>query len=460
VTVTTPGAAAGERLGASVLATYAYPVVGVSFLTFLFSAYFFKFATDTLLLAPAAMGLIYAAARIWDAVSDPMAGYLSDRTRTRLGRRRPWLLASVIPIAFVPVMIWSPPGFLDGTPLIVWMTAGILLYETALTIFIIPHTALGAELTTAHHERTRIFAFRHVAWMGGFFINAGAIYLLTTAEDTRRIALLLSSMGGAAAAALILTSSLKLREKAEHLGRAGSNPYRALGDILRNPNARLLLLVFLIENLGTATLGILTPFFMEYVVHAREALTFVLLFHFVPSIAIAPACVRLTKRFGKKAVWATASLISAVSYTGFFFTGSGEVAWMLFCTIGTGIGLGIGSVVGPSVQADVIDYDEYQTGERKEGSYFAVWNFIRKAAAGITGIVVGFSLQAAGFVPGIEQSANTQLAISVMFAGLPAVSLVVGTALFIWKFDLTEDEHHRIRVALDVRNGSDASAGR
>ena len=132
---------------------------------------------------------------------------------------------------------------------------------------------------------------------------------------------------------------------------------------------------------------------------------------------------------------------------------------MLFCTIGTGIGRGIGSVVGPSVQADVIDYDEYQTGERQAGSYFAVWNFIRKAAAGITGIVVGLSLQAVGFVPGIEQSENAQLAISLMFAGLLAASLAIGTALF-RKFDLSEDEHDRIRMVLDVRNASGAPAGR
>jgi GPH family glycoside/pentoside/hexuronide:cation symporter len=357
----------------------------------------------------------------------------------------------VIPVAVVPVLIWSPPEFLAGTSLIVWMTVGILLYETALTVFLVPHAALGAELSMSHHERTRVFAYRHVGWMAGFFVNVGAIYLLTTSSEPRHTAFLLSTTGGVLAAVLILSSAFQLRERMAHVGRGAGNPYRALKDIFRNRHARLLLLIFLIENLGAATLGILTPYFMEYVLGAGEALSLVLLFHFVPSLLVIPLCVPLSRRFGKKALWASATLISAASYTGFFFTGHGELAWMLFCVIGTGIGLGVGSVVGPSVQADVIDYDEYHTGERKEGSYFAVWNFIRKAAAGVTGMLAGFTLQLVGFVPNVEQSESTLLAISVLFAGLPASALLIGTTLFIWKFDLTEVEHGRLRAVLDGR---------
>ena len=138
------------------------------------------------------MGIIYGLARIWDAVSDPMAGYLSDRTQTRLWRRRPWLLASVLPIAVVPVMAWSPPSSIDGVALLAWMTVGILAYETALTIFFVPHAALGAELSMDHHERTRVFAFRQVAWSLGFLACVGAVHLLTTAEDKRTMAFVLS----------------------------------------------------------------------------------------------------------------------------------------------------------------------------------------------------------------------------------------------------------------------------
>ena len=129
-----------DRLSLSTIVNYAYPVVGISFVNFLFLAYFLKFATDTLLVAPAIMGMIFAIARAWDAISDPVIGYLSDRTTSSYGRRRPWLFASVIPMAIVPMFIWSPPAGLTGVSLIIWLTVGVLLLETALTIFLIKLT--------------------------------------------------------------------------------------------------------------------------------------------------------------------------------------------------------------------------------------------------------------------------------------------------------------------------------
>ncbi len=446
------------RLPTSTILAYSYPTAGASFVSFLLGLYLFKFATDVLLIAPAAMGGIYGLARIWDAVSDPMAGYLSDRTQTRLGRRRPWLLASVLPIAVVPVMVWSPPSSIDGVALLAWMTVGILAYETALTIFFVPHAALGAELSMDHHERTRVFAFRQVAWSLGFLACVGAVHLLTTAEDKRTMAFVLSSVGGGISAVFILYGVLRLRERAAHLGRGGERPFRAFGDVLRNPHARLLVIVFLIESLGTATLGIMAPFFMQYVIGAEWAYSLLLLFHFVPSLLVIPLGVVLSKRFGKKNLWAISMAFSALAYFGMFFGGHGDAWWVLFCVTGTGIGTGIGAVVGPSVQADVIDYDEYMTGERKEGAYFAVWNFIRKAAAGITGGLAGVALQYVGFAPNVEQTETTKLAITLLFTGLPCISLVIGTTIFL-RFRLTEEEHRRIRAELDARAEATEGAG-
>ncbi|MCY3793201.1 MAG: MFS transporter, partial [Gammaproteobacteria bacterium] len=98
-----------DRLSLGQVIAYAHPTVGVSLVFFLLNLYFFKYATDVLYIAPATMGILFGLARGWDAISDPMAGYLSDRTRSRMGRRRPWLYASVLPMAVVPVMLWSPP---------------------------------------------------------------------------------------------------------------------------------------------------------------------------------------------------------------------------------------------------------------------------------------------------------------------------------------------------------------
>lgn len=448
----------GRNLGLGTVVAYAFPTVGVSLVSYLLGLYFFKYATDVLYIAPAAMGIIYGLARGWDAISDPMAGYLSDRTRSGIGRRRPWLYASALPMALVPLMLWNPPAMLDGIALIMWTAVAILLYETAITIWLVPHAALGAELTMAHHERTRVFAYRHFAWTIGFLLAVGSVHLLTVSEDRRATAFMLSALAGGGAALLIAVGTAKVRERLDHVGRGGKRPFTAFADVMKNRHARLLVLVFLIENLGTASLGILAPYFMQYIMHEESAYSLLLLSHFIPMILIIPVGVWLSRRFGKKNIWFISILFSAAAYVGKFFAGPGELIYLLAVTMGTGIGTGIGSVVGPSVQADVVDCDEHETGERKEGTYFAFWNFIRKGAAGITAVLTGVLLQAAGFVPNMEQSEATLMTIRVIYTVFPAVSLTIGALVFYYRFDLTEEEHARIRAELDTRQQA-AAAG-
>jgi GPH family glycoside/pentoside/hexuronide:cation symporter len=132
------------KLARKTLVTYAAPALGFGFMTMLVNTYFMKFATDALAIPAATMGGILLASRAWDAVADPIAGYLSDRTRTRLGRRRPWLMLGALPLALGFTLAWSPPGGLSSGGLVLWMGAAMLLYFTSLTLCRMPHEALGA----------------------------------------------------------------------------------------------------------------------------------------------------------------------------------------------------------------------------------------------------------------------------------------------------------------------------
>ena len=102
------------------------------------SMYLMKFSTDVLAISPAAMGMVFFVSRIWDAVSDPIIGFLSDRTRTRLGRRRPWMIAGAIPVGLVFVLMWTPPELGAGM-LSLWMGVMVVLFYTATTVFGMPH---------------------------------------------------------------------------------------------------------------------------------------------------------------------------------------------------------------------------------------------------------------------------------------------------------------------------------
>ena len=143
-----------------------------------------KFSTDVLLIAPAVMGAIFSISRIWDAISDPIAGYLSDRTTFKFGRRRTWMLISFVPIAFGFLAVFSPPETLQGQSLDLWMMIAILSFYSAITLFNVPHMALGAELSEDYHERTRLFGVRHIGFTLGSILSLVSMSLLISEESS------------------------------------------------------------------------------------------------------------------------------------------------------------------------------------------------------------------------------------------------------------------------------------
>lgn len=419
-------------------------MVGVGFMAMPFYVWLMKYSTDVLLIAPAAFGSLFFVGRLWDAISDPVAGYLSDRTKSSRGRRRSWMLASAIPIMITTVMLWSPPWMLEGLALVFWMGAALLLYETASTAFFVPYGALGMELSQDYHERTRLFGYRHVIAAAGTIVGLGAVYLLRTAENPRMMALGVSSVAGIAMAATIIYSVRALPERDDYRGRGATNAFKAFSDVLRNPHGRLLFLVYGIETLGAASIGLLAPYVMQYVVDAPDLFEVFILMYFVPQFALTPMWIWLGKHFSKKSLWLFAMTALAVGYFSIFFLRDSSLVLLFSVIFLLGLGGGCGAVVAPSIQADVIDYDEYLTGERKEGAYTAVWNFIRKAAAGVTAFVTGFVLQFAGYVPNAdEQTEAVKVAILALMGLVPGVCYAIGTLLFL-RFSLNQAEHERI----------------
>jgi GPH family glycoside/pentoside/hexuronide:cation symporter len=432
------------------LLIYGLPGFVLHFTFMLVLVYLMKYATDVLLVPAAVMGLVFGLSRVSDAILDPAAGYLSDRTRSRLGRRRSWMLASSLPMGASFFMLWSPPSDLTGVPLWAWMGVAVFAYHVATTMFAVPHEALGAELSTSYHDRTRIFGIKHIVGaLGGLAALAG-MELLRRAEDPRSAAFVLALGVGTALAATTLVAVLRLRERAAHQGRGARNPWRAYADVWRNPHARLLLLVFGIENFGTAVLAVLITYVMQYVYDLAQYTTTFMLLYFVPAILFVPIWIRLSRRFGKRNLWVFSMSMMTVAFCGLAFVRAGDL-WLL-CALGviSGIGGGCGQVVGPSIQADVIDYDERTTGERKEGIYFAAWSFVRKSAFGIATMLVGLLLGAIGFEPNAEQSDATKLGFRTLFGIVPGLCYLVGTICFL-RFRLDEASHLAIRRELDAR---------
>jgi GPH family glycoside/pentoside/hexuronide:cation symporter len=448
-----------ERLGYGQIFLYSLPSLGLGYTFFLTTVYLLKYSTDVLLVAPGVMGLLFGLSRIWDAISDPVAGHLSDRTRTRLGRRRSWLLASALPIAVSFYMLWSPPIRFEGTALAIWMGVAVFSFFTATTMFAVPQEALGAELSTNYHDRTRIYGVKTAVQTTGMLLAAGlGMTLLIRSEDPRSTAFWMTICVGLLAIAFIVIGVAGVRERPSYQGRGAPSLGTAFRDVLSNPHARLLVVVFGIESFGGATIGVLVAYVMQYIVGAKELTPVFILLYIVPIILFVPVWIHLSRRFGKKKLWVFAMGALTFAFSGLFFLGEGDVG--LVCVLGliAGIGGGCGQVMAPSIQADVIDYDEYCTGHRKEGAYFAVWNFVRKSAFGLSAMLTGFVLELSGFEPNAEQSEATKTAMLALIGLVPGTSYAIGCLLFL-RFRLNEAEHAEIRAHLDARNKPKGAAG-
>ena len=448
-----------SRLRWSVISAYGAPGVGAGYMYLLIGLYIMKFSTDVLLIAPAVMGTIFGISRVWDAVSDPLVGYMSDRTRHSLGRRRLWLLLSIVPISGTFIMVFSPPASLHGTELIAWMAVGVIGFYSAATIFIVPHMSLGAELTPNYHERSRLYGLRHAAFTIGSILALVSMQLLINAERVseaavRQTAFELSALAALVTAGLILYAVAKLRERPDYQGRVNASPFGAFKDVWRNHHARLVLAVSFIENIGSAVIGILTLYVAQYVVGRPELAALIILSYMIPSTFSVPLWIPLSRRFGKIRLWMFSMMLTGVSFGGMFSLPWLEPDIRLVVIFGlavfAGLAAGCGGTIAPSVQSDIIDYDEYMTGERKEGSYFAAFNFVHKSATGVMILITGYVLQFSGFVPNQLQTMNVQVSMVFLYGLLPLICYCIGAALFS-RFTLDEATHQQMRDEMDAR---------
>jgi GPH family glycoside/pentoside/hexuronide:cation symporter len=381
-----------------------------------------------------------------------MVGYWSDRTTLSFGRRRSWMLASAIPFGLMAVMLWSPPEDLDAFQLHAWVIVSVFGFFTAHTLFYVPHLALGAEMSDDPALRFKVFGARQIAYTLGMLLAFSfAAPMLVDSETARGSARLLSGWGAAAAVTSIVVCTLALpAERKENIGRGAHAALPALRDVLANPHARLLLFVYFVEIFGIGGTSAMTIYVLKYITKAADQLGLVFLMYTVPGLLSIPFWVALGKRFERRDIWLAAMGIQAIGYGSMALQDEGRIALMIGTSVLTGVGTACGSVYGHAIKADVIDYDEYMTGERKEGTYFAAWSLAGKFGTGLMIAISGWALQAAGFQPDAEQTSTARWTILFLMGGAPFLCILIGMAAFT-RFRLTNAAHARIRRELDQR---------
>jgi glycoside/pentoside/hexuronide:cation symporter, GPH family len=388
-----------------------------------FSFFLLLYYNQVLGLPQASVGLAIMLALILDAFSDPVVGYLSDHTRSRWGRRHPFMYAAALPVAVSYYFLWSPPAGLAGRELLAYLIVMSVLVRTLITVYEIPSSALAAELTDHYDERTTILGFRYFfGWWGGLGMAILAYAVFLQPDATHPVGVLNPDgyRGYAAAAsaimlAAILVSAVGTHGHIPHLRRAPAHrPHgvRATAAELRETLAnRSFLMLFGAAMFGSMAAGLMAAlniYFNTYFWElTSDQISVLVLGNFVSATVALGLAALLTRRIGKR----RAALLSAgtalvlgpapvaLRLLGAFpANGSPALVPTLFVANVALVTLFItASIVVASMVADVVEDSEVVTGRRSEGVFFAANSFVQKAVSGIGIFSSTLLLTAIGF---------------------------------------------------------------
>ena len=441
----------GERpLARSEILSYSLPALGTSMILVSVALYLPNFYTDELGVTAGMLSWVFLFGRVWDAVTDPLMGHVSDRTRSRWGRRRPYFLLSALPLWAAFYLIWAPSPSLSATGTFLHLLICYLALYSFWTLFSIPYLSLGMELTSDYHERTRVFGVRQSFYIAGTALGMLAPGLFAEALGDKRGGY--SAMGaifGGLMVVLILVAFFRIRERNPTASRTFPF-FDGLRITFRNRAFVVLLFVYLFSVVGSSFIAPLSLFMAKYVIQEEWVMKYVMLAYLAGSLGAIPLWLRLSRRIGKQKTWSWALLLAALGYAVSYSYHEGTwIRWIVLAVV-VGAGNGCTLTLGPAISADVIDSDELETGTRREGAFVGVWSFVDKAAIGLAVFVGLQGLHAIGYEPNVKQNATVVEGMKFLYCLLPAF-FHLGALVVFQRFPITPEVHARIRAQLDVR---------
>lgn len=440
----------GTRLSYAAPA-FALAVVGIPIYVFLPKLY-----TDVIGAPVALTGWILLAVRLLDAVTDPLVGALSDQTRSRFGRRRPWIALGALPLALALLALFCPPQ-LGPQGSAAWLGLGLTVLFVGWTAVAVPYEALGVELATGYDERTTLLGLRDGTILFGTLAAASAPALigalLGLSEDAGDQRTIYGALGLIYAPLLLLTCGLcaaRVREPATSRPTPELELGAGLAALRENQPFRVLLIAYVIGAIGNNLPATLIPYFVEYVLEAPQPAAKVGLFlviYLLPGVLFTPLWVWLSRRTSKKAAWLAGICVNTGAFTGVLLLGAGDqVAYGVLIGL-SGVGLGATLALPSSMQADVADEDEVRTGQRREGALLGLWSIARKLAAAL-GVGVALPLLAwSGYQPNQAQPEGVQLTLRLLYAGVPVVCNLIAAAVIL-RYPIDRARHAELQGLL------------
>ena len=414
--------------------------LGGNMLFTLMSFWALKYLTDTVGIAAAWAGMAVMVGKAWDAVTDPMMGFISDRTLSRWGRRRVYLLFGAIPMMLSMVFFFTAPQYLPQSMHIAWAVIALMLLNTASTIINVPYTSLTPELTTDYHEQSSLNGYRFGCAVFGTIAGAGAVEPLVQIFakpgaanpmlDQRGFSIMGLILGAVMMIVTLLTflGTKEKKYRKEDLPTEGF--FVTYKSVFRNKPYVILLSTYALHMTGISFLTTILAYYTINVLHRADITTIALILLLVTAMIFIPISVLVSKKIGKRRTYQICFVILA-SACGIIYSLGHRLPVQFFYALMVYAGIGVGfSYVAPfAMVPDAIEYEAAKTGRRTEGSYYGMWTFTSKLGTALAIFVSGQILQFGGYVSQAGEGTAVQPpsvfnAIRVIIGPIPMVVLI------------------------------------
>lgn len=416
------------------------------------------FLTDVARLRPDYAGWAVGAGRIWDAINDPLFGLLSDRIRTRWGRRRVLLLFGAVPLGLSFMLMWIVPG-LGQMGLAIYYALVFILFDTAFTLVHVGYNSLTPEMTSDYDERSSLNGYRMVFSISG---TLGAIILATvlgwSIKDQRLLYGLIGFiLGLVAMIPPLVVFSITRERPAEELPEP--LPMRqAIQSTLSNYPFRLVMGLYLLSWTTASILAAVLIYFATYYLRVPEQANYFVLLAQGMAILFIPVVVWLSRRLDKRRAFILGAATWIAVFLGIFSLRADQVTLGYVLAALSGLGIATAYVIPWAMVPDIIEYDQLRTGQRREGSYYSFASFFQKLATGLAIWGIGQALAWANYItPGLGEAPPIQppQAIQVIriFAGpVPAILLILAI-ICAWYYPISRESHKATLEQLAEREG-------
>lgn len=385
------------------------------------------------------IGAIMLGARLWDTITDPIIGYLSDKTPQKIGRRRIWIIASVPLICLSMYQLFNPSPETGKVHLLIWTLA---IYISG-TMAIIPMDAWGAELSPEYHQRSRITGYRAAFGLVGTMVallivaysgDAGAENLSTTLFLITWLVIITLVI---AVFFLIFVPDNRPTYLPPNQMKEG------LQLLFQRSPFRTLIISFLFNSAGNAIPATLFLFYVTYLLGAPDIAGLLLFLYFIFAAVSVPFWIRISQKYGKHKTWFLSIISACLFFAWTPFLGEGDLPLYIIIVVATGFTTGCDLLIPSSMNGDLVEWDAAKNGYRRPGLLFAIWGTTTKLAYALA-IGIAFPLlELFNFSAGAENSEASLKALAFMY-GTPCILFKLLALFFMRNYDITEETYKTI----------------